>query len=132
MGFTFSKEERLCSCTLIDSLYADGHRLMAFPYSVLWQKVDSQPPCKVLIIAPKRRFHHAVDRNHIKRLTRECYRLLKPSLLEFLQEHGISITLSLVYVHTEIMTYEQLLHKMEKLMAALKEDILKKLDNEAV
>lgn len=132
MGFTFSKEERLCSHTLIDNLYADGHRLMAFPYSVQWQKVENKPLCQVLIIAPKRRFHHAVDRNRIKRLTRECYRTLKPSLYNFLQEHGISITLSLAYVHTEIMTYEQLHHKMEKMIVTLQEDILKKLDNEAV
>lgn len=123
MALTFSKEERLCSRKLIDSLYADGHRLMAFPYSVLWQKVTAQTPCQVLIVAPKRRFHHAVDRNRIKRLTRECYRQLKPTLLAFLQEHDISITLSLVYIHTEIMTYEQLLHKMEKLLALLQDDI---------
>ena len=41
MGFTFKKEERLCSRQLIDRLYAEGHRLMAFPYSVQWMTLES-------------------------------------------------------------------------------------------
>lgn len=121
MGFTFKKEERLCSRQLIDRLYNEGHRLMAFPYSVQWMKVDG--PCQVIIVAPKRKFHHAVDRNRVRRLTRECYRLRKHILYQFLEEHGISIVFSMIYIHNEIMTYEQLGHKMDKLLAALEKEI---------
>ena len=122
MGFTFKKEERLCSRRLIDQLYTEGHRLMAFPFSVQWMKVEG--PCQVMIVAPKRKFHHAVDRNRVRRLTRECYRLRKPDFYTFLEEHGISIALSMVYIHNELMTYEQLDKKMDKLFEALKNDIL--------
>lgn len=122
MGFTFRKEERLCSHQLMDRLYAEGHKLMAFPYSVQWMVVDG--PCQVMIVAPKRRFHHAVDRNRVRRLTRECYRLRKEQFYSFLAEQNISIALSLVYVHSDIMTYEQLGHKMDKLLAALEKDII--------
>lgn len=121
MGFTFKKEERLCSRQLIDRLYNEGHRLMAFPYSVQWMKVDG--PCQVMIVAPKRKFHHAVDRNRVRRLTRECYRLRKHILYQFLEEHGISIIFSMIYIHNEIMPYEQLGHKMDKLLAALEKEI---------
>jgi ribonuclease P protein component len=121
MGFTFKKEERLCSRQLIDRLYNEGHRLMAFPYSVQWMKVDG--PCQVIIVAPKRKFHHAVDRNRVRRLTRECYRLRKHILYQFLEEHGISIVFSMIYIHNEIMPYEQLGHKMDKLLAALEKEI---------
>ena len=121
MGFTFKKEERLCSRQLIDRLYNEGHRLMAFPYSVQWMKVDG--PCQVMIVAPKRKFHHAVDRNRVRRLTRECYRLRKHILYQFLEEHGISIVFSMIYIHNEIMPYEQLGHKMDKLLAALEKEI---------
>lgn len=121
MGFTFKKEERLCSRQLIDRLYIEGHRLMAFPYSVQWMKVDG--PCQVIIVAPKRKFHHAVDRNRVRRLTRECYRLRKHILYQFLEEHGISIVFSMIYIHNEIMPYEQLGHKMDKLLAALEKEI---------
>ena len=121
MGFTFKKEERLCSRQLIDRLYNEGHRLMAFPYSVQW--LVTEGPCKVMIVAPKRKFRHAVDRNRVRRLTRECYRLRKHRLYSFLEERGISVVFSMVYIHNEIMTYGQLGHKMDKLLASLEKEI---------
>lgn len=124
MKFTFSKEERLCSRKLIDRLYAEGHRTMAFPYSVQWlENKDEAPLCQVLIVAPKRRFHHAVDRNRIKRLTRECWRRCKPQLYDFLASHDISLTISLVYIHNEIMPYDKLLPRMEKLVQHLQKEL---------
>ena len=121
MSFAFKKEERLCSRRLIDQLYTEGHRLMAFPYSVQWLAVEG--PCQVMIVAPKRKFKHAVDRNHVRRLTRECFRQRKDTLYNFLQEHGISLIFSMVYIHNEIMTYEHLGHKMDKLLTLLENDI---------
>ena len=121
MALTFKKEERLCSRQLIDQLYEKGHRLMAFPFSVQWMTVNG--PTQVMIVAPKRKFHHAVDRNRVRRLTRECYRLRKPAFYEFLEEHGVNIIFSIVYIHNEIMSYEQLGHKMDKLFAALEKEI---------
>ena len=124
MSFGFSKNERLCSRTLIERLYADGHRLMAFPYSIHWQQQSLDVPCQVLITTSKRKFKHAVDRNRVKRLTRECYRLRKHALYDFLQQHGLTLVFSMVYIHNEIMSYDQLGHKMDKLLAALQKDIL--------
>ncbi len=99
---------------------------MAFPYSVQWMKVEESLPvsCQVMIVAPKRKFHHAVDRNHVRRLTRECYRLRKPAFYEFLDEHNLHIVFSMVYIHNEIMSYEQLGHKMDKLLSLLEKEIL--------
>ena len=124
MDFTFKKEERLCSRRLIDQLYAEGHRLMAFPFSVQWMVVPNLSPSQVLIVAPKRKFKHAVDRNRVRRLTRECYRLRKPDFYAFLEEHSISIVFSMVYVHNEIMPYEQLGKKMDKLLETLEKEIV--------
>lgn len=124
MDFTFKKEERLCSRRLIDQLYAEGHRLMAFPFSVQWMVVPNLSPSQVLIVAPKRKFKHAVDRNRVRRLTRECYRLRKPDFYAFLEEHSISIVFSMVYVHNEIMPYEQLGKKMDKLLESLEKEIV--------
>ena len=121
---TFPKSERLCSRRLIDQLYAEGHRLMAFPYSVQWMEVNELPaPCQVMIVAPKRKFKHAVDRNRVRRLTRECWRQRKDPFYDSLRERGCCIVLSLVYIHNEIMPYAQLEHKMDKLLMALQQDI---------
>ena len=125
MTHSFGKEERLCSRRLIERLYAEGHRLMAFPYSVQWRFEPLPVPCQVMIVAPKRKFRHAVDRNRVKRLTRECWRMRKQTLYQCLAENGISITLSLVYVHHGIFDYEPLGRKMDKLVEALLADIEK-------
>ena len=124
MNARFPKAEHLCSRRLIDRLYAKGHRLMAFPFSVQWHAEPGLPvPCQVLIVAPKRRLHHAVDRNRVKRLTRECYRLNKSLLLPFLDARGLRITLSLVYVHNQLLDFGQMQHKMQKLLPLLVADI---------
>lgn len=128
MNAGFPKAEHLCSQRVIDRLYDEGYHLKAYPYAVQWMVVsESSVPCQVMIVAPKRKFHHAVDRNRVRRLTRECYRLHKQQLLPYLQEHGLHIALSLVYIHNEIMTYDHLCHKFDKLLSALQRDIDEKL-----
>ncbi len=125
MNARFPKAEHLCSRRLIERLHAEGHRLTVFPYSITWYVEPELPvPCQVLIVAPKRRLRHAVDRNRIKRLTRECYRLNKHHLVPFLLQHNLHITLSLVYIHNDRLTFAQLQHKFEKLMSLLTKDIL--------
>ena len=100
---------------------------MAFPYSVQWLESDGAVPegipCQVLIVAPKRKFKHAVDRNRVKRLTRECFRQRKERLYEVLRTEGLTLHLSLVYIHNEILTYRQLEQKMDKLIDALLQSI---------
>lgn len=102
---------------------------MAFPYSVQWLCLDTDTNhgknnlCQVMIVAPKRKFKHAVDRNRVRRLTRECYRLRKPTFYQFLQEHNLQLVFSMVYIHNEIMPYDQLGHKMDKLLTTLEKEI---------
>lgn len=125
MNARFPKSERLCSRRLIDRLYAEGHRLMAFPYSVQWLKETAlEVPCQVLIVVPKRKLKHAVDRNRMKRLTRECFRQCKGSLAALLEERGMHVTLSLVYIHNELMSYDQLQRKFDRLMPLLEKEIV--------
>lgn len=125
MTYTFGKHERLCCKRMIDRLYAEGHRIHAFPYSLQWRFESLDQPCQTMIVAPKRKFKHAVDRNRVKRLTRECWRLRKQILYHYLQSHGLSITLALVYVHHEQLSYNSLGNKMDKMMEALVADIEK-------
>ena len=120
----FPKAEHLCSRKLIEHLYNDGHRLRVFPYSVQWMLADRlDVPCQVLIVAPKRKLHHAVDRNRIKRLTRECYRLRKQPLIDLLRGQQKTLVLSLVYIHNEVQSFEYLGQRMDKLVAAIQHEL---------
>ena len=126
--YTFCKQERLCSQKRIDALFQSGHRIMVFPYSIHWQvcpngTLPEGVPAQVLIATSKRKFHHAVDRNRVKRLTRECYRLHKPALYQFLTTQNINLILSINYIHTFILDFHTLNHKFDKITDALIEKI---------
>lgn len=122
--FNLPKTERLCSKRQIENLYRNGHRFWVFPYSVCWilrDETEGQPSAQVLVSVSKRRFHHAVDRNRVKRLTRECYRLHKPQLTQLLQSNNCAIDLSFSYSHNEILDYDTLYRKMDKIIDRLGE-----------
>lgn len=76
---------------------------------------------QVLVATSKRYFRHAVDRNYVKRLTRECYRKHKPELGKLLEEHDVALLLAVNYVHNEIFDYKVLYHKFDKLTKLLVE-----------
>ena len=102
---------------------------MAYPYSVRWLLLDASqcpapaPAAQVLIVAPKRHLRHAVDRNRIKRLTRECYRLNKHPLVDFLAANNLTLLLSFSYIHNGLMSFGTLCPKMQKLLATLEGDL---------
>ena len=85
---TFRKRERLVSLRLIDDLFGGGssRSVAAFPlraiFKVRVREDHAAAPVQLLISVPKKHFHHAVDRNHVKRQIREAWRLHKQLLVE--------------------------------------------------
>ena len=82
---TFRKRERMVSNLLIEALFDSGksRSVSAFPLRAVYQTTERREgsaPVQVLISVPKKRFHHAVDRNRVKRQIREAYRCHKELL----------------------------------------------------
>ncbi len=130
MKNTFRKYERLCSCKLIDTLFDSGYRIMVYPFSVYWcvcETTTIPSQTQVLIGVSKRKFKHAVDRNKIKRLIRECFRLHKQELYIYLIENNCKILVSINYIHGEIPSYSFLEKKYLKMLTLLKDDIRRKI-----
>ncbi|RYG16307.1 MAG: ribonuclease P protein component [Chitinophagaceae bacterium] len=115
---TFNKEERLCSKKLIDLLFKDGSSFLLYPYRVSYLFTDAPHsfPAQVVINASKKRFKKAVDRNLIKRRSREAYRLQKQlQLYSLLTDRADLLLLSVQYVGKQIYGYSF----FEKKMAAV-------------
>ena len=85
----FPKKEKLCGEIRIGKLFAEGNAFLAHPLRIVYKLSDEKTdsPLKILISVPKKKFKKAVDRNRIKRLIREAYRLNKRTFIEEVTKH---------------------------------------------
>ncbi|WP_372936907.1 ribonuclease P protein component [Seonamhaeicola sp.] len=79
MNFTYGKKEKLKSKKLIDQMFTEGQSVSAFPLRLVYLETtfEENIVAKTGVSVSKRHFKTAVDRNRIKRLLRESYRLNK-------------------------------------------------------
>lgn len=121
---TFPKREKLCGQLRIQALYKQGRRFMCWPLRVnylftpLASSQTSLDP-EVLIWAPKSIFHHAVDRNRMRRLMREAYRLNNASLKAYCEEHDVTLQLAFNYADKQVQDYATVERAMRKAIRKL-------------
>ena len=79
MPSTYSTKDKLKSKKLIEQLFTKGQSVSAFPLRLVFipTTFDDEVAAKTGVSVSKRHFKTAVDRNRIKRLMRESYRLNK-------------------------------------------------------
>ena len=96
-----------------------------FPVRLVWLLADDIKGIQVLISAPKRNFHHAVDRNRIKRQIREFYRTSSAPLKEAVALKGQGMALAFLFNDTRLWDSSKLSERLQsaigKLIAAVSE-----------
>ena len=125
MKFTLGKKERLKSKKLIGRLYSEGNSVKAFPLRMVYLQTEhtSDFPAQVGVSVAKRNFKKAPDRNRLKRLMRETYRLQKEIVyLNLDKPHVFMIS----YIGKEEKPYEELFSKMDKLLNLFIEEVKNK------
>ena len=122
MKYTLGKEERLKSRKLIERLYEEKNSVKAFPLRMIFlqTKHTSDFPAQVGVSVSKRNFKLAVDRNRIKRLMRESYRLQKEIVYDNLDKPYVFM---ISYLGKQECTYDEMFLKMEKLLKRFIEEI---------
>ena len=113
--YTLGKSERLKSRKLIEQLFREGKTFSVFPFRVYYicgEKIMSSSFLQFGVGVSARNFKKAVDRNRIKRLTREAYRLQKETLCKTLEEKGSQLAVFYIFTGKELPLYDAVYEKI--------------------
>ena len=119
---TLPKEQRLHKKKEIEQLFEKGKGFNFYPFRVVVYMHDTEENVSIprlLVSVSKKRFHHAVKRNRVKRLVREAWRKNKSELIVKCERHKITFDVALVYTATVILSYEEIEKKIKQLSLRL-------------
>jgi ribonuclease P protein component len=85
--------------------------------------VTPLPPVLAGFSASTRKFPHAVDRNRVKRLTRECWRLQKKEFYPFLTANSLRLAVFFIYTDKKIAPFATLHHKISVILKKLEAEL---------
>ena len=116
--FTLGKAERLKSRKAIEQLFACGKSFVVVPYRLIFVVTETGPLQFGAGVSAKN-FKRAFDRNRIKRLTKESYRLQKLPLEQALKKRRKGMHLFITYTGKELPEYKMVYDSIHKLLNKL-------------
>jgi ribonuclease P protein component len=119
--YTLGKKDKLKSRKAIEQLFKDGKSFSVFPFRVLYLEAPAVSLTKnnlqTAFSVSKKHFKKAVDRNRIKRLMREAWRLQKNILSDKINTRNKNLAVFIIYTGNELPEYELI---FEKITAVIK------------
>ena len=125
--FSLNASERLKSRKLMERVFKTGTRWHKFPFRVSFL-IDNDTQDGIIKFgcsAPIRNFKKAVDRNRVKRLMKEAFRLEKNLLAEQLKQKNARLVIFVIYTSTDLPKFETIKTSMNELVLKLKDEIQK-------
>ena len=117
----FPKSFRLKSSLRIKDIVQQRRSISAFPIKCFY-RLGTVEGVKVAMIVSKKRFPHATDRNRVKRLMREAYRLNHHQLI-LPDQYGVEMCW--MFVGSELPTFAQMQTAAEQIFVELQSVVLK-------
>jgi ribonuclease P protein component len=118
--FTLGKNERLKSRKQIEYLFSEGKKLTLAPFRIHYSLNKSETASLQFGAgASSRTFKKAVDRNRIKRLMREAYRLQKETLQQKLKDQGSQLCVFFIYTGKEMPAHKDVYDKTGEVLHKL-------------
>ncbi len=118
MNRSLPKSQRLSGKKEISELFEKGSFFYLKPFRVYFASDPGKTTeaIEFLVTAPKSKFPAAVDRNLIKRRTREAFRNSQEELADRLTTKGINLKkLGLVYVEEELFSFSHICSSLMKI-----------------
>lgn len=111
--FTLKNKERLKGMKVIQRLFKEGKSFSQFPLRVIYLETECRDAAlQAGFTVSTRHFKHAVDRNRIKRLMRESYRLQKNPLADKLIKSQRQLAVFFIFTAAELPKYEEIFEKV--------------------
>jgi ribonuclease P protein component len=124
--FTFQKKDKLKSRKQTQFLFAKGQSMNAFPIKLIYTLESNElGSVQTGVGAPSRTFRKAVDRNRVKRLLREGYRLERPEFIASSVDalNKLRVNLFFLYTDATVISQKEIQEKIKQLLSRLSEKI---------
>ena len=130
--YKLGKQARLKSRKVIDQLFKGSKSFTVPPFRVIFHCTKlPEAPAGIQLQAgfsvSNRHFKKAVDRNRIKRLMREAYRLQKNELELIIKPHPVNLVFFIIYTGKDLPDYPLVFEKVKGILLKLQ-----KISNETI
>ena len=107
--FFFHPSERLRLQKEMDTLFKAGQSFISYPLRVIYLPKEVNPASDsaitMLVSVSKKRIKHAVERNRIKRLIRESFRLNKNETATLFRQNDKQLDIAYIYIGNSTKTF---------------------------
>ena len=102
-------------------MFQDRNSIKSFPFILIYKKINLRDyPILFGVSVSKRNFKNATDRNRIKRLVREVYRMNKITLYDQVRDCNKTFAVMFLYIGKEEPSYHDVNDAIKKSLSKLR------------